>query len=41
MVGDLAYGRTVRSLATMLSMYEGIEMLFVAPDVVRMGDDIK
>ena len=33
-VGDLANGRTVRSLAYVLSMYPGVKMYFVAPDVV-------
>jgi aspartate carbamoyltransferase catalytic subunit len=41
MVGDLANGRTVRSLAYVLSMYPGVKMYFVAPDVVKMKDDIK
>lgn len=41
LVGDLANGRTARSLAYLLSMYSGVKMYFVAPDVVRMGDDIK
>lgn len=41
MIGDLANGRTVRSLAYVLSMYENVKMYFVAPDVVRMKDDIK
>lgn len=41
LVGDLANGRTARSLAYLLSMYKGIKMYFVAPDVVRMGEDIK
>lgn len=36
LVGDLANGRTVRSLAYLLSMYSGIKFYFVAPDVVRM-----
>ena len=40
MVGDLANGRTVRSLAYVLSMYENVKMYFVAPDVVRMKPDI-
>lgn len=30
-----ANGRTVRSLAYVLSMYENVKMYFVAPDVVR------
>ena len=41
LVGDLANGRTARSLAYLLSMYPRVKMYFVAPDVVRMGDDIK
>lgn len=41
MVGDLANGRTVRSLAYVLSMFPGVKMTFVAPGVVRMKDDIK
>ncbi|BDA43342.1 Aspartate carbamoyltransferase, chloroplastic [Coccomyxa sp. Obi] len=41
LVGDLANGRTVRSLAYLLSMYKGIKFYFVAPDVVRMQADIK
>lgn len=34
LIGDLANGRTVRSLAYVLSMYPGVKMYFVAPDVV-------
>eukprot|EP00210_Caulerpa_lentillifera_P002223 g2136.t1 len=41
MVGDLANGRTVRSLAYLLSMYKNVKMYFVSPEVVRMKDDIK
>ena len=41
LVGDLANGRTVRSLCYLLAKYEGIKIYFVAPDVVRMKDDIK
>jgi aspartate carbamoyltransferase catalytic subunit len=33
MVGDLLNGRTVHSLAYMLSMFEGVKMYFVAPKV--------
>ena len=36
LVGDLANGRTARSLAYLLSMYNGIKFYFVAPNVVRM-----
>ncbi|MEW6749826.1 MAG: aspartate carbamoyltransferase [Candidatus Latescibacterota bacterium] len=41
MVGDLAYGRTVRSLCYLLARYREITIYFVAPAVVRMKDDIK
>lgn len=41
MVGDLANGRTVRSLAYLLSLYEDIELIFVAPPAVAMREDIK
>ena len=41
MVGDLANGRTVRSLCYLLSKYENARIYFVAPPVVRMKDDIK
>ncbi len=41
LVGDLANGRTVRSLAYLLSKFDNVELFFVAPDVVRMGADIK
>ncbi len=41
MVGDLANGRTVRSLSYLLSKYDGVELVFVAPAAVAMGRDIK
>jgi aspartate carbamoyltransferase catalytic subunit len=41
MVGDLANGRTVRSLSYLLGKYEDIKIYFVAPEVVRMKGDIK
>lgn len=41
MVGDLANGRTVRSLAYLLAKYSDVKLTFVAPEVVRMKDDIK
>ncbi len=41
MVGDLANGRTVRSLAYLLSFYKNIRLFFVSPPNVRMRDDIK
>ncbi|MFQ5494971.1 MAG: aspartate carbamoyltransferase [Phycisphaerae bacterium] len=39
-VGDLKRGRTVRSLAYLLCRYSGVRLLFVAPDELRIGDDI-
>ncbi|MDQ6898266.1 MAG: aspartate carbamoyltransferase [Candidatus Dormibacteraeota bacterium] len=41
MVGDLANGRTVRSLAYLLAKYREVELTFVAPPQVAMRDDIK
>ncbi|KAF3649642.1 Aspartate carbamoyltransferase, chloroplastic [Capsicum annuum] len=41
LVGDLAYGRTVRSLAHLLAKYQDVKIYFVSPDVVKMKDDIK
>jgi len=41
MVGDLANGRTVRSLSYLLTKYDGVKIYFVAPEVVKMRDDIK
>lgn len=39
MVGDLKYGRTVHSLARLLSLYN-VRILCVSPDVLRMPDRI-
>jgi aspartate carbamoyltransferase catalytic subunit len=41
MVGDMANGRTVRSLSYLLSKFDGVEITFVAPPAVAMGSDIK
>lgn len=41
MVGDLANGRTVRSLAYLLSKFKDIKLWFVAPPAVAMRDDLK
>lgn len=40
LVGDLANGRTVHSLAQLLSMYPGLRLTLVAPGRVRMGDQL-
>ena len=39
-VGDLARGRTVRSLAWLLTKYRGVRMFFVAPPELQIGADI-
>jgi aspartate carbamoyltransferase catalytic subunit len=36
LVGDLANGRTVRSLAYLLAKYKDVKIYFVSPDVVKM-----
>ena len=42
MVGDLSSGRTVRSLCYLLAKFkEGIEIIFVSPEHLRMRGDIK
>uniref|UniRef100_A0ACD5Y9F6 Uncharacterized protein n=1 Tax=Avena sativa TaxID=4498 RepID=A0ACD5Y9F6_AVESA len=41
LVGDLANGRTVHSLAYLIAKYQNIKIYFVSPDVVKMKDDIK
>src|SRR6202049_4441411 len=41
MVGDLANGRTVRSLTYLLSKFRDIRICFVAPAQVAMREDIK
>ncbi len=38
-VGDLKYGRTVHSLARVLRHYEGVEISFVAPEVIQMPSE--
>ncbi len=41
MVGDLASGRTVRSLCYLLGKFSGNEIIFVSPENLKMCDDIK
>ena len=41
MVGDLANGRTVRSLTYLLSKFRDVRLCFVAPPQVAMRQDIK
>ncbi len=40
MVGDLLYGRTVRSLSYLLAKFERVKLYFVAPSVLQMKQDI-
>ena len=40
LVGDLAQGRTVRSLAYLLSKFQGVTIYFVAPPLLKMKEDI-
>ena len=39
-VGDLARGRTVRSLVYLLCRYPGVRILFVSPPELEIGEDI-
>lgn len=41
MIGDLLNGRTVHSLAYLLSKFDGVEMIFVSPDILRMKPSLK
>ncbi len=41
MVGDLRYGRTVRSLSYLLTKYNNIKIYYVSPLVCKMDEDIK
>ncbi len=40
-VGDLARGRTVRSLSLLLANYTDVEQVFVAPPQFQIGEDIQ
>ncbi len=40
MVGDLAQGRTARSLAYLLSKFKGVRIYLVSPPALKMRDDI-
>lgn len=41
MVGDLAWGRTVRSLAYLYAKFPDVKIYFVAPESLQMGEDVK
>ncbi len=38
--GDLKRGRTVRSLARLLTFYPGVSMVFSAPECLQIGEDV-
>ena len=40
LAGDLRHGRTVRSLALLLSRFPGNELVLISPRTLRMGEDI-
>jgi aspartate carbamoyltransferase catalytic subunit len=40
MLGDLKYGRTVHSLARLLSKFDTIRLDYVSPDILRMPRDV-
>ena len=41
MIGDLKYGRTIRSLCYLLGKFQNIKIIFVSPKHLSVGDDIK
>ena len=41
MMGDLKRGRTVRSLSRLMRHYDGVKLVFIAPDAFEMEPDIK
>jgi len=40
MVGDLRYGRTVHSLCRLLCLFDGLQVVLVSPDELRMPGEI-
>ena len=40
-VGDLARGRTVRSLAWLLTLFNDMKIYFVAPEQLQIGEDVQ
>jgi aspartate carbamoyltransferase catalytic subunit len=41
MVGDLKRGRTVRSLTYLLRNYKNVKFIYVSPEYLKIGEDIK
>lgn len=40
MVGDLRYGRTVHSLCKLLGLFDGVQVVLVSPEALRMPGEI-
>ncbi len=40
MLGDLKYGRTVHSLARLLSKFDGVKLNYVSPEILRMPREV-
>jgi aspartate carbamoyltransferase len=40
MLGDLKYGRTVHSLARLMTRFEGTRLNYVSPEILRMPKDV-
>jgi aspartate carbamoyltransferase len=40
MLGDLRYGRTVHSLARLLSLFSNIKLNYVSPDILKMPKEV-
>ncbi|HNO95193.1 MAG TPA: hypothetical protein PKJ84_13555, partial [Anaerolineales bacterium] len=40
MLGDLKYGRTVHSLARLLSQFSNIKLNYVSPDILKMPKEV-
>jgi len=40
MLGDLKYGRTVHSLARLLTRFDNIKLHYVSPDILRMPQEV-
>jgi len=40
MLGDLKYGRTVHSLARLMTQFSGTRLNYVSPDILRMPEDV-
>jgi aspartate carbamoyltransferase len=40
LVGDLKHGRTVHSLAKLLSLYENVKLILVSPDALKMPPEL-